>query len=300
MKELSREEKKKLKIGLCGLVIVTVLVLAIIILAIIKSGNDDESYTAQTVTEETEKDTESQNEDITDALPDLAEEAGEKERIDSYLEARKSVSFHLEGYMKNIFGGWEWTMQEQITAYVKEQGIDAENAVVLLYNGYDANSDTHSFYLQLDDKDGTVLLGTYHPYESKVQPSDKTLDEILKEKESQGDAGEPDELPEETVTPSSAPTATPEPTKAPVIPYTDLQILEVPTELADFLGANAPNLPAGLAGFLAANNNIEGNQYATYTGEYQISGNKAVFDVELKNKTVIHVVYDGEYTFEFQ
>lgn len=290
-------DKKKLVVVIAILAAIFLIVLVLLIAVVSGKGSSEEKKGQETA-ESSQDDT---PEEFKETNPGQMEGNAEKICIentaDSYAETRKTVTLHLEGYAKNIFCGWEWTMQNQLTSYAKEHGIGAENAVVLLYAGYDGQTDTHSFYLQFDDADGTILLGTYQPYSSKVQPSDKTLDEILEEKESQGDEGEPDELPEETATPT--PAATPEPTKAPVIPYTDLQILEVPAELADFLGTDASNLPAGLAGFLAANH-MEGNEYATYTGEYQLKGNKAVFDVELKNKTLIHVMYDGEYTFEFR
>ena len=58
-------------------------------------------------------------------------------------------------------------------------------------------------------------------------------------------------------------------------------ILEVPVELAELLGENAPGLPEGLAIYLA-------------------SDGREQFDLKLKDETVIHVEYDGEYRYSFE
>ena len=185
------------------------------------------------------------------------------------------IQLHLEGYMKSIFGGWDWVMQEALTAYGKEHQIQAKHAVVLSYIGYDTGTGTHSFYLQLDDEAGTILLGTYHPYEAEIQPADKTLEEILKEKEAAGDKGE------EEANETAAPTPTPEPTKVPEVLYTDMQILDVPVTLADFLGETAPQLPTTLVGYLLSQGR-EGDTCATYAGNLEIGQKEAEFDLNLE------------------
>lgn len=226
------------------------------------------------------------------------EHTGEEEKEEPVIDeavrqAAESdkIQLHLEGYMKSIFGGWDWVMQEALTSYGKEHQIQAKNAVVLSYTGYDAGTDTHSFYLQLDDEEGTILLGTYHPYEAKIEPADKTLEEIRKEKEVLGDKGE-----EETGEISAQ---TPEPTKTPEVLYTDMQILDVPVTLAEFLGEDATDLPTTLAGYLVSQGR-EGDTCATYAGNLNIDQQTAEFDLQLADETIIYVTYNREFAYEIR
>ena len=62
-------------------------------------------------------------------------------------------------------------------------------------------------------------------------------------------------------------------------------ILEVPVELAELLGENAPGLPEGLA---------------IYSGNLKVEDGRAQFDLKLKDETVIHVDYEGEYRYSFE
>jgi hypothetical protein len=219
-----------------------------------------------------------------------------EEDIKKLQEESDVIQIHLDGYMKTIFNGWDWVLQEKLTEYGKEHQIPAKNAVVLAYIGYDIQSDTHSFYLQLDNKEGTILLGKYHPYQAEIEPTDKTLEDIQKEKELLGDKGEPEESSQESEIES---VSTPEPTKPPVVPYADMEILEAPVELADFLGEKASALPEGLAIFLV-DEDREGDTYAVYSGNLKVEDGKAQFDLKLKDETVIHVDYDGEYRYSFE
>jgi len=218
------------------------------------------------------------------------------EKTERLQEESDAVQIHLEGYMKNIFNGWDWVLQEKLTEYGKEHQIYAKNAVVLAYIGYDIQSDRHSFYLQLDDKDGTILLGTYHPYQVEIEETDKTLEDIQKEKKLLGDEGEPDGQSQEN---KLVGVETPESTKPPANPYAEMEILEVPMGLAELLGENAHNLPEGLAIFLAAEGR-EGDTYAVYYGNLNIEDGKAQFDLELKDGTVVNVDYNGEYRYCFE
>lgn len=88
-------------------------------------------------------------------------------------------------------------------------------------------------------------------------------------------------------------------TKPPVVPYADMEILEAPVELADFLGEKASALPEGLAIFLV-DEDREGDTYAVYSGNLKVEDGKAQFDLKLKDETVIHVDYDGEYRYSFE
>lgn len=199
--------------------------------------------------------------DEKEAIPEPTEQLemplkDEKEKVEKPEEDSKKlqeeldvIQIHLDGYMKTIFNGWDWVLQEKLTKYGKEHQISAKNAVVLAYIGYDIQSDTHSFYLQLDDKEGTILLGKYHPYQAEIEPTDKTLEDIQKEKE--------------------------------------------------LLGENASGLPEGLAIFLAAEGR-EGDTYAVYAGNLKKEDGKAQFDLKLKDETVIHVDYNGEYRYSFE
>ena len=65
-------------------------------------------------------------------------------------------------------------------------------------------------------------------------------------------------------------------------------ILEVPVELAELLGENAPGLPEGLAIYLASDGR-EGDTYAVYSGNLKVEDGRAQFDLKLKDETVIHV-----------
>lgn len=197
---------------------------------------------------------------------------------------------------ENIDYGWDWVLQEKLTEYGKEHQIYAKNAVVLAYIGYDIQSDRHSFYLQLDDKDGTILLGTYHPYQVEIEETDKTLEDIQKEKKLLGDEGEPDGQSQEN---KLVGVETPESTKPPANPYAEMEILEVPMGLAELLDENAYVLPEGLAIFLAAEGR-EGDTYAVYFGNLNIGDGKAQFDLELKDGTVVNVDYNGEYRYCFE
>ena len=68
-------------------------------------------------------------------------------------------------------------------------------------------------------------------------------------------------------------------------------ILEVPVELA--------GLPEGLAIYLASDGR-EGDTYAVYSGNLKVEDGRAQFDLKLKDETVIHVDYDGEYRYSFE
>lgn len=227
-------------------------------------------------------------------------------RINPSSEERKRQADRMDGIdiinaytaivKENIDYGWDWVLQEKLTEYGKEHQIYAKNAVVLAYIGYDIQSDRHSFYLQLDDKDGTILLGTYHPYQVEIEETDKTLEDIKKEKKLLGDEGEPDGQSQEN---NLVGVETPEPTKPPTNPYAEVEILEVPMGLAELLGENAHNLPEGLAIFLAAEGR-EGDTYAVYSGNLNIEDGKAQFDLELKDGTVVNVDYNGEYRYCFE
>lgn len=235
MNQKNRGKKKKQLVFMGTAAVVLSICLVIIIMALRKQAEESP------VQKETEKEVQTLTDEHT------GEEEKEEPVIDEAVrQAAESdkIQLHLEGYMKSIFGGWDWVMQEALTSYGKEHQIQAKNAVVLSYTGYDAGTDTHSFYLQLDDEEGTILLGTYHPYEAKIEPADKTLEEIRKEKEVMGDKGE-----EETGEISAQ---TPEPTKTPEVLYTDMQILDVPVTLAEFLGEDAPELSTTLAGYLVS------------------------------------------------
>ena len=76
-------------------------------------------------------------------------------------------------------------------------------------------------------------------------------------------------------------------------------ILEVPVELAELLGENAPGLPEGLAIYLASDGR-EGDTYAVYSGNLKVEDGRAQFDLKLKDETVIHIDYDGEYRYSFE
>ena len=76
-------------------------------------------------------------------------------------------------------------------------------------------------------------------------------------------------------------------------------ILEVPVELAELLGENAPGLPEGLAIYLASDGR-EGDTYAVYSGNLKVEDGRAQFDLKLKDETVIHVDYEGEYRYSFE
>lgn len=76
-------------------------------------------------------------------------------------------------------------------------------------------------------------------------------------------------------------------------------ILEVPVELAELLGENALGLPEGLAIYLASDGR-EGDTYAVYSGNLKVEDGRAQFDLKLKDETVIHVDYDGEYRYSFE
>ena len=66
-------------------------------------------------------------------------------------------------------------------------------------------------------------------------------------------------------------------------------ILEVPVELAELLGENAPGLPEGLAIYLASDGR-EGDTYAVYSGNLKVEDGRAQFDLKLKDETVILMI----------
>ena len=66
-------------------------------------------------------------------------------------------------------------------------------------------------------------------------------------------------------------------------------ILEVPVELAELLGENAPGLPEGLAIYLASDGR-EGDTYAVYSRNLKVEDGKAQFDLKLKDETVILMI----------
>ena len=63
-------------------------------------------------------------------------------------------------------------------------------------------------------------------------------------------------------------------------------ILEVPVELAELLGENAPGLPEGLAIYLASDGR-EGDTYAVYSGNLKVEDGRAQFDLKMKDETVM-------------
>lgn len=278
------KRRRQLLLWMGTAAILLTLILFIIIMALQKQA--EENKVIPEPTEQLEMPLREEKEDV-----EKPEEDSKKLQEESDV-----IQIHLDGYMKTIFNGWDWVLQEKLTEYGKEHQIPAKNAVVLAYIGYDIQSDTYSFYLQLDDEERTILLGKYHPYQAEIEPTDKTLEDIQKEKGLLGDQGEPEEQLQESETVS---VSTPEPTKAPVVPYADMEILEVPVELAELLGENAPSLPEGLAIYLASEGR-KGDTYAVYSGNLKVEDGKAQFDLKLKDETVIHVDYDGAYRYSFE
>lgn len=112
------------------------------------------------------------------------------------LERReRENTFELEpaAYIEEIMGDWEYLLKEEIVSYVIDKGLEAYRATPLAYGGYLADQDTHLFYLTLDDPKQTVLLARYHAYHVNVEAVNRTIEEILSEKEAQGDPGLIDE-----------------------------------------------------------------------------------------------------------
>ena len=113
-----------------------------------------------------------------------------------FLERREvENTFELEPatYIEEIMGDWEYLLKEEIVSYVMDKGLEAYRATPLAYGGYLADQDTHLFYLTLDDPKQTVLLARYHAYHVNVEAVNRTEEEILSEKEAQGDPGLIDE-----------------------------------------------------------------------------------------------------------
>ena len=113
-----------------------------------------------------------------------------------FLERREvENTFELEpaAYIEEIMGDWEYLLKEEIVSYVMDKGLEAYRATPLAYGGYLADQDTHLFYLTLDDPKQTVLLARYHAYHVNVEAVNRTEEEILSEKEAQGDPGLIDE-----------------------------------------------------------------------------------------------------------
>ncbi|MFQ6806493.1 MAG: hypothetical protein ACLRT5_18045 [Lachnospiraceae bacterium] len=113
-----------------------------------------------------------------------------------FLERREvENTFELEpaAYIEEIMGDWEYLLKEEIVSYVMDKGLEAYRAPPLAYGGYLADQDTHLFYLTLDDPKQTVLLARYHAYHVNVEAVNRTEEEILSEKEAQGDPGLIDE-----------------------------------------------------------------------------------------------------------
>ena len=104
-------------------------------------------------------------------------------------------TFELEpaAYIEEIMGDWEYLLKEEIVSYVMDKGLEAYRATPLAYGGYLADEETHLFYLTLDDPKQTVLLARYHAYHVNVEAVNRTIEEILSEKEAQGDPGLIDE-----------------------------------------------------------------------------------------------------------
>ena len=69
----------------------------------------------------------------------------------------------------------------------------------------------------------------------------------------------------------------------------DMEILEAPVELADFLGEKASALPEGLAIFLV-DEDRDGDTYAVYSRNLKVEDGKAQFDLKLKDETVILMI----------
>ena len=280
---------KKQKRMLLIFMLVIILVLVILVIGIFKAVGKKQEEEMVPIPEVTPAEEIPQVE-----VTPKAEKNEMEQAIEEQMKELKMIKLHLEGYAKTIFAGWEWVMQEEISKYAKEQEIDVENAVILGYLGYDQKTEDHSFYIQLDDVAGTILIGKYHPYKASVEPTEKTLEEIQKEMEEMGDSGMPEDVEEE-----EKPESTPEPTKTPVVPYADMEIREVPETLVNTLGQDASDLPASLAGFLAANERSE-DTYATYAENKKEEDGKTMFDLKLQDGTMVHVIYKkGEYTFSF-
>lgn len=113
-----------------------------------------------------------------------------------FLERREvENTFELEPatYIEEIMGDWEHLLKEEIVSYVMDKGLEACRATPLAYGGYLADEETHLFYLTLDDPKQTVLLARYHAYHVNVEAVNRTIEEILSEKEAQGDPGLIDE-----------------------------------------------------------------------------------------------------------
>lgn len=177
--------KKKQVIYLAvGTFFVAALFVFIIIMVFMKNGSatDRDNYIEDIVQENADKeestDNKEENQQVSNGYADM--------------EGIKTIHLQTEGYIKEIFAGWEWNMQEALTAYAKENGIEAEHAVPIFYKRYEEETQRHFFYVQMDDEAGTIVLVSYGRYRSEVMESDMTLGEILKAKSETGDKGEPE------------------------------------------------------------------------------------------------------------
>ena len=115
--------------------------------------------------------------------------------VNHWNDGNGKNTFELEpaAYIEEIMGDWEYLLKEEIVSYVMDKGLEAYRATPLAYGGYLADQDTQLFYLTLDDPKQMVLLARYHAYHVNVEVVNRTVEEILSEKEVQGDPGLIDE-----------------------------------------------------------------------------------------------------------
>lgn len=274
-KQMDKRKKQMLFMSIA--VALLLIILVVLLVAANRQYDTDGTFKEEIAQAVVENEEQEQKEEPQSEIAKKVEEAFQSDLI----------KLHMEGYLEEIFQGWEWVLQEELLAYTQKNEIEAANAVVLCYAGYETETQYHGFYVQLDDADGTILFAAYRPYEAKVSKTDKTIEDIRNIIGSSGDTG--DDTAQDTDTSGE---------QTPVLTYAEMEIKDVPISLVQYLGGAAGKLPSELAGFLVSVGRI-GDTYAVYDGNLEIENDTATFDLKLSDGVVVKVRFEKETGYFF-
>lgn len=116
------KRRKQLLVWMGTAAILLSLILFIIIMALQKQAEENEVIPEPT--EQLEIPLRAEKEDVEKP----------EEDIKKLQEESDVIQIHLDGYMKTIFNGWDWVLQEKLTEYGKEHQIPAKNGTEVWRN----------------------------------------------------------------------------------------------------------------------------------------------------------------------
>lgn len=278
--------KKKLLI-IAGTALLLLLLVLIIVIAL-RYKKYNQSAAADSVSKEVTVSSEGTvaEEKIFD--PTFPDRNADEEKVD--------IDMEITPMAREVMGSWSYLLVEAMNNYAEENQIEAQKAEIIAYGGLDTE-ESYIFYVQMDDVNGTILEMQYKNYKITVKKATQTLEEILSKNYDPSDdemdsEKAHEELEKQWEEEEAAVSETVTPTKAavPEMPNSSIQILDIPTELADRF-QNPAAFASTLAGYLTTIEQ-DPNQSVYYADSLKENKSKISFLVTCEDGTEISVKYD--------